>query len=46
MILFLEGILWLFRFTLGACIFSFLHVIACRLPKGESAVRGRSHCPH
>ena len=41
----LEGILWLFRFLLGACIFSFLNVVVYRLPRGESIVRGRSHCP-
>lgn len=28
----------------GACIFSFLTVVADRLPKGENVVRGRSHC--
>lgn len=41
----MEGILWLLRFTVGACVFSFLNVVAYRLPRGESVVRGRSHCP-
>ena len=38
------GIVWLFRFALGACVFSFLNVVAARLPRGESILRGRSHC--
>lgn len=33
------------RFFVGASIFSFLHVVTCRLPAGESVVYGRSHCP-
>ena len=37
--------LWLLRFALGASIFSFLGVVIWRLPRGESVVRGRSHCP-
>ncbi len=41
-----SGILWLLRFAMGACVFSFLHVVACRLPAGESVVRGRSHCAY
>lgn len=45
MIVLFEGLLWLFRFAAGACIFSFLNVIAYRLPRGESAASGRSHCP-
>lgn len=44
MILFLEMMLWVFRFAIGACIFSFLNVVIYRLPLGESVVRGRSHC--
>ncbi len=39
------GVLWLLRFAMGACLFSFFNAVACRLPLGESALRGRSHCP-
>ena len=33
-------------FALGACVASFVNVVSLRLPKGESWVRGRSHCLH
>ena len=41
----LIGVLYLFRFIFGACVFSFLTVVIYRLPKGENFVYGRSHCP-
>ncbi len=36
------ALLWFF---LGAALFSFLNVVAFRLPRGEGIVRGRSCCP-
>lgn len=44
MLFFLESILYLIRFFFGAAIFSFLGVVIDRLPRGESVVKGRSHC--
>lgn len=44
MLLFLESILWVIRFFFGACIFSFLNVVVDRMPRGESVIKGRSHC--
>ena len=44
MIAVLNGILWLLRFAIGACVFSFFNVVIYRLPRGESVVHGRSHC--
>ena len=34
-----------FSFWLGACVASFLNVVAWRLPRGESIVSPPSHCP-
>lgn len=41
----LEVIFGLFFFSLGACIGSFLNVVAHRLPLDMSIVRPPSHCP-
>ena len=41
----LQALLYILRFSFGACIFSFLNVVIYRLPTGESITRGRSHCP-
>ena len=38
-------LLYLLVFLFGTIIGSFLNVVAWRLPRGESFVRGRSHCP-
>ena len=39
------AIIWLLRFALGACVFSFIGVVVWRLPRKESVGKGRSHCP-
>jgi leader peptidase (prepilin peptidase) / N-methyltransferase len=36
----------LYAGIIGACLGSFLDVLASRLPRGESVVFGRSHCDH
>ncbi len=46
MLIFLETLMAVLLFLIGACIFSFLTVVTDRLPKGENLVRGRSHCDH
>lgn len=43
-LIWMEVILWAIRFFFGACMFSFLNVIIDRMPRGESVVKGRSHC--
>src|SRR6478735_1334247 len=35
----------IFFFALGACVGSFLNVVAWRLPRGEGLVTPPSHCP-
>lgn len=37
---------YFYVFIVGACIGSFVNVIALRLPAGQSFVHGRSACPH
>ena len=41
----LYSIFAVFSFALGACVASFLNVVAWRLPRGESVVSPPSHCP-
>ena len=41
----IVNILAFFSFWLGACVASFLNVVAWRLPRGESIVSPPSHCP-
>ena len=41
----LMAICGFFSFWLGACVASFLNVVAWRLPRGESIVSPPSHCP-
>ena len=41
----LQAICGFFSFWLGACVASFLNVVAWRLPRGESIVSPPSHCP-
>lgn len=36
----------IFLFAFGACVGSFLNVVAYRLPMGLSLVKPASHCPH
>ena len=43
MVTVLVGMLYLFRFIFGVCIFSFLTVVIYRLPKGENIEIGRAH---
>ena len=43
--LLLEILLGLIRFLLGAALFSFMNVVAWRLPRGMDPLRGRSICP-
>jgi leader peptidase (prepilin peptidase)/N-methyltransferase len=41
----LVHVIGFFSFWLGATIASFLNVVIWRVPRGESIVRPRSHCP-
>ena len=45
MLLLIEALLWGIRFMLGAALFSFMNVVAWRLPQGKSPLTGRSFCP-
>lgn len=45
MLYLLLTVLALLHFLLGACFYSFLNVVVWRLPRHESLVHGRSHCP-
>lgn len=45
MLYFVEFLLALIRFLAGAALFSFMNVVAWRLPRGESPLKGRSRCP-
>lgn len=39
-------VIYIFVFTIGSCLGSFMNVIIYRLPKEISFVKGRSHCPN
>ena len=43
--LLVEGLLGLIAFLLGAALFSFMNVVAWRLPRGKNPLTGRSVCP-
>ena len=43
--LLLECLLGLIRFLLGAALFSFMNVVAWRLPRDMDPLKGRSICP-
>lgn len=45
MLIFIDIILYLYIFVVGAVIGSFLNVVIYRLPQGVSFVGGRSFCP-
>ena len=38
------GLFYALAFILGSVLFSFINVVAYRLPRGENPFRGRSHC--
>jgi len=42
---YLRAAPWVLGFFFGASLFSFLNVVAWRLPRGRSFVAGRSACP-
>ena len=40
-----QALLALIAFLLGAALFSFMSVVAWRLPRGKDPLTGRSFCP-
>lgn len=42
----MDFIIYLYTLTLGLVLGSFFNVVGLRVPKGESIVRPRSHCPN
>ena len=44
MLYFALGLFYALAFILGSVLFSFINVVAYRLPRGENPFRGRSHC--
>ncbi len=43
--LLMQALIWAYIFIVGLCVGSFMNVVAYRLPRGQSVVKGRSACP-